>query len=71
MSKGKLKGWEGICSNAGKFVPVEEGLAYVFNQIGIEKVNPNAPEANALRELVEWYFSGNWIEVYEEDEDGE
>ena len=68
MSKGQLKGWKGICSNAGKFVPVDEGLAYVFKQVGIMLVNPNAPEADALLELVDWYFSGNWIEVYEEDE---
>ncbi len=68
MRKGKLKGWKGICSNAGKFVPADDGLKYVFNRVGIMLVNPNAPEADALLELVDWYFSGNWIEVYEEDE---
>ena len=68
MRKGKLKGWKGICCNTGKFVPADEGLKYVFNRVGIMLVNPNAPESDALLELVDWYFSGNWIEVYEEDE---
>lgn len=71
MSKGKSKGWKGICSNAGKFVPAEDGLAYVFNQVGILAFNNDAPGAAEFAEsTVEWYFSGNWIEVYEEDEDG-
>lgn len=69
MPKGKLKGWKGICSNAGKFVHADEGMKYVFGRVGIMLVNPNAPEADALLELVDWYFSGNWIEVYEEDDD--
>lgn len=68
MRKGKLKGWKGICCNTGKFVAAEDGLTYVFNRLGVLLVDPNAPEANALLELVDWYFSGNWIEVYEEDE---
>ena len=69
MSKGKLIGWKGICSNAGKFVPADEGFEYVFGQIGIMAFNYEEPDAKAfLADLVEWYFSGNWIEVYEEDE---
>lgn len=64
--KGNLIGWKGICSNSGKFVAVEDGLAYVLEQLGLEAVNPKAPEADALPELVEWYFSGNWIGVYED-----
>lgn len=71
MRKGQLKGWKGICRNTGKFVAAEDGLAYVFDQIGIMAFNHEAPDAEMfLKDLVEWYFSGNWIEVYEEDEDG-
>lgn len=69
MRKGKLKGWKGICSNAGKFVAVDDGLEYVFDQIGILAFNHDAPDAKMfLEDLVEWYFSGNWIEVREEDD---
>ena len=72
MRKGQLKGWKGICSNQGKFVPAEDGLEYVFDQVGIMAFNHDAPNATEFAEsTVEWYFSGNWIEVYEEDEDGE
>lgn len=66
MRKGELIGWKGIFRNAGKFVPADEGLEYVLNQLGVQQINPNAPEADALSELVDWYFSGNWVEVYED-----
>lgn len=71
MRKGNFKGWKGICSNTGKFVPADEGVEYVFDQVGIMAFNYDAPDAEAfVKDTVEWYFSGNWIEVYEEDEDG-
>ena len=71
MPKGRFIGWKGICSNVGKFVPTEDGLAYVFDQVGILAFNHDAPDASEFGPmLIEWYFSGNWIEVYEEDEDG-
>lgn len=71
MHKGKLKGWKGICSNAGKFVPADEGFAYVCDQVGIAAFDDSAPEAaDFVASTVEWYFSGNWIEVHEEDDDG-
>ena len=68
MHKGRFVGWKGICSNAGKFVPADEGFTYICEQVGIEVFNHSAPEATMFVEsTVEWYFSGNWIEVYEED----
>ena len=67
MSKGQLKGWKGICSKKGTFVPADDGFAYVCEQVGIMAFDYNAPEATDFVEsTVEWYFSGNWIEVYEE-----
>ena len=69
MKKGNFKGWKGICCNDGKFVPADEGVEYVFRQVGIMAFDHNAPEAEGfVDETVEWYFSGNWIEVYEEDD---
>ena len=68
MRKGELKGWKGIFCNEGKFVNAEDGLSYVFDQVGITAFNHDAPDAAMfLEDLVEWYFSGNWIEVYEEE----
>ena len=64
-----LLGWKGIFCNEGKFVDAEDGLSYVFDQIGIMAFNHDAPDAAMfLEDLLEWYFSGNWIEVYEEDD---
>ena len=68
MSKGNFKGWKGILSNEGKFVPADEGFEYVCAQVGILTFYYDAPEAAEFVEsTVEWYFSGNWIEVYSDE----
>lgn len=66
MSKGALIGWRGIGPNAGEFVAVEDGFGYVCTQVGIDRFDETALEAEDFKEmLIEWYFSGNWLEVYE------
>lgn len=72
MEKSKhFVGWKGICSNEGKFVAPEDGFEYVCDQVGIFAFNHDAPDALEFAYMMlEWYFSSNWIEVYEEDEDG-
>lgn len=71
MSKGTLKGWRGIGHNSGEYVAAEDGFGYVCQQVGIEIFDETAPEAEEFKELLlEWYFSGNWIEVYEERNNG-
>lgn len=67
MKKGKLKGWEGIGPNKGKFVEADDAFPYVCKQVGIAAFYSTAPEAAEFRAmLIEWYFSGNWVEVYED-----
>lgn len=68
MSKGKFIGWQGITLNAGKFVEAEDGFEYVCQQVGIEVHEENALTDDFREMLIEWYFSGNWIEVYKEEE---
>ena len=69
MSKCKLKGWRGIGPEAGKFVPAADGFRHAAQECGITMVDPAAPLADEFKEmLVEWYFSGNWIEVDENEE---
>ena len=47
-----------------EFVRDEDALDYVLKQGGLAFVNDDAPEAEAFKkELVEWYFSGNWVRV--------
>ncbi len=68
MSRGELKGWEGISTNTGKYVEADDGFEYVCQQVGIEAFDETAPDAAEFKEmLIEWYFSGNWIEDYKED----
>ena len=64
----KIKGWKGFGPDAGKFVSYEDGFDYVANECGIAMTDPTAPLAGEFRGMVvEWYFSGNWVEVLEED----
>ena len=66
MSKGKFKGWRGIGPNAGSYIAAEDGFSYICQQAGIESFDDTAPDAAEFKEmLIEWYFSGNWLEVYE------
>lgn len=68
MCENGFLGWKGITLNEGKFVPADEGFAYVCEQVGITAFNYDAPDAAKFIEYtVEWYYSGNWIEVYKED----
>lgn len=62
MSEGK--GWRGIGPEAGKFVPADDGFRHAAQECGILVFEHTAPLADEFKEmLVEWYFSGNWIEV--------
>ena len=66
----KVIGYEGIGPNRGKFVAADDALDYVLQQGGLAFVNDDAPEAEAFKvELVERFFSGNWVE--KEADDGE
>lgn len=62
------KGWRGIGPNAGEFVPAEDAFNHVCKEVGIwayDSTNPLFAEFKEM--LVEWYFSGNWIEVTENE----
>ena len=65
-----IKGWKGILANDGKFVDAEDGFDYAAKAVGIKEFDHKAPEAEEFKEfLVEWFFSGNWIEVKENEEE--
>ena len=59
-----MLGYEQIKGN--KFVTAEDALDHVLKECGLAIVNPDAPDAEEVKAmLVEWYFSGNWVEVKE------
>lgn len=67
MSKGNLKGWRGIGPNAGQYITADSGFLYICDRVGITQFDHAAPDSTEFKEmLVEWYFSGNWLEVYED-----
>ena len=68
MSKGKFKGWRGIGPNASEYIAAEDGFGYACTCVGIDRFDETASDAKEFKEMfVEWFFSGNWIEVYSEE----
>ena len=68
----KIKFYEGFGKNKSERVYEDEALEYVLEKLGI-KIEPCTDnESKALeqmefkRMLVNWYFSGNWIEKWED-----
>lgn len=58
-----MKVYKGIGPNEGKIVPKHMAFPYALRECGVLAVNSFAPEFGEFRKmLVEWYFSGNWIE---------
>ena len=67
MKKGKFKGWEGIGPHLGEFVAASDAFVYVCDKVGIKSFSFMAPDADEFGPmLIDWYFSGNWVEVYED-----
>lgn len=59
-----IKGWLGIGKNRGQIVLAEDGFTHAAQAVGIRDFDPSAPEADEfMKMLLEWYFSGDWIEV--------
>ncbi len=46
-------GWEDM--DTGVFIPAEDGYKYALERI--------SQDEDLKREFVEWFYSGNWIEV--------
>lgn len=65
--------YEGFGEHEGEYVLAPDALDYAMKQCGIVHSGSTSPEQREFDEmLVEWYFSGNWRAVREEDfENGE
>ena len=65
-----LKGYEGFATEKGKFVRAEDALAYAAERCGIRSIDTTAPDADEFKEmLVDWFFSGNWLKVNDDEEE--
>ena len=58
-----LKGYKGIGSESGKFVAAEDVREHVLKECGLHVLESTYLSEEALDALVEWYFSGEWLEV--------
>lgn len=64
----KCKGYKGIGPEAGNFVSAEDAFDYAAEECGIKVVDLLAPLSDEFHKmLVEWYFSGNWVDVSENE----
>lgn len=60
--------YEGFNEHEGEYVSVQDALAYAMKQCGIVHSVGRSPDQQEFDEmLVEWYFSGNWRAIREED----
>lgn len=63
MAKKHIIGYESMDGRI--FVAAEDALDHVLIKCGVKIVDKVAPDAEEFRDMVvEWYFSGNWVEVY-------
>lgn len=54
--------YKGIGPNRGKIVPKDEAFDFAITALASDHVG-------IKKEFVEWYFSGDWIETDEEEEE--
>lgn len=55
---GKIIGYEGLGPEKGKFIPIESAYNYAIERI---KTCPDE-----RKEFLDWFYSGNYIEVVED-----
>ena len=53
--------YKGICSERGKAVPEDMALGYALSRV--------LEDENQKQEFIEWFYSGNWIKVEEEEDE--
>ena len=65
--------YEGFGEHEGEYILASDALDYAMKQCGIVHSGSTSPEQQEFAEmLVEWYFSGNWRAIREEEfENGE
>ena len=63
----ELKGYKGIGTEKGKYVSVEDAKEHVLKECGLHVLESTYLSEEAMDALVEWYFSGEWLEVREDE----
>lgn len=54
--------YEGIGPERGQRVSAEKAPAYAMERCGISQIQDTPETPEFLDALVDWYFSGNWIQ---------
>lgn len=59
--------YEGTCENQGKLVMAYDALDYALSECGVERNPYKELDAEFKNMIVEWFFSGNWLAVREDE----
>ena len=57
--------YKGLGPNSGILVPDDEARGYALSQLGLAE--NTGTDQDAVDELVEWFFSGNWLHLDPEE----
>ena len=69
QTKRRVLRYEGIGAERGNTVPAEEAEEYAMSACGLEIRQNRSLTREAVESLVEWFFSGCWVPVYEDEDD--
>ncbi len=59
--------YEGIGSNGGKIVMAYDAFDYAMSKCGLERDPYKEVDSEFKQMFLEWFFSGNWITVREDE----
>lgn len=64
-----ISGYKGIGPESGRYVSAEDAPAYAMERCGIRLSGlPGDTQEEFILMLEEWFFSGDWVSVDEDEE---
>ena len=64
-----ITGYKGIGPESGRYVSAEDAPAYAMERCGIRLSGlPGDTQEEFILMLEEWFFSGDWVSVDEDEE---
>ncbi len=68
VNKRTVLRYEGFGVEQGNIIPAEEAEEYALSECGLEVRMRKPMTREAVEWIVDWFFSGSWVPVYEGDE---
>ena len=68
MAARKVLRYEGVGVEQGNSIPAEDAVEYALSECGLEIRLRKPLTREAVEYIVDWFFSGCWVPVYEGDD---